>query len=123
MGRKLCPEEDAVLIPIALVVEVVRLVGIAEGVEARRAHLLHAGCDLLMREGVALTKLMLILADTIHKGRLAIDIEAGIAILAEDGPREGADTVGGRNLIRGALAAVTLNHRGELVEVGILGRP
>ena len=123
MGRKLCPEQDTVLIPIALIVEVVGLVGIAEGVEAGSAHLFHAGCHLLMREGVALTKLVLILADTIHKGRFTIDIEAVIAILTEDGPREGTNTIGGRDLVRGALATVALDHRSKLVEVGILGRP
>ena len=123
MSRKLRPKEDAVLIPIALIVQMVWLMRIAEGIETGCTQLLDTGSHLLVREGVALTKLVLIFANTVDEGRHPIDIETPIAILTEAGPREATNAVRGRDLVRRTFTAIAFDHRGQRIEIGSFGRP
>ena len=54
MRRELTPEEDALFVKQLLIEQVVRLMGLSKGIEARIGYLLDAGADLFWREGVAI---------------------------------------------------------------------
>ena len=130
------------------------LVSLAQGVEASIGNLLHARAYLLGAEGVALAQQVLVFACAVDEDRLVVEVEAVVArrrtvgssggnggcggntaerqTLAEDGPRDTADTEGRAHLIGGddvGLGTVrargndALNHRGQTIEVGVADAP
>ena len=113
MGRELRPPEDALAVPVAPVFEVVRLVGVAEGVEARILYLLHARGHLLRAEGVALPELVLIFAHAVEEHRLPVEVEPPVAVLALYGPAQGAETEGSGQFV-GRLPP-SLDEGGEAI--------
>ena len=121
MCRELRPPEDAVLVDDLLVEKVVGLVGIAEGIEACGHHLLHARLYLLIGEGVALAEEVLVFTHTVDVFRFAVEIEAFVAVLAGQRPRDGAEAEWREQVVGGL--AVALYHRVEIVEIGFLHRP
>ena len=121
MGRKLCPEQDAFFVPIFLIIEMMGLMSITEGVEACRTYLFHSRSYLLPTEGMTLPELMLILAYTIDKDRLSIQIETPIFVISLYRPTDCTDTERRRDLIR--CLGITLNHTCQFIKIGILRIP
>ena len=90
------------------------LVGLAEGVEAGIGNLLHPRANLFGAEGMALAEQVLVLAGAVDEGGLAVEHELAPPLNASDAERC-AHLVGG--------LAATLNHCGQVVEIGIVGAP
>ena len=94
------------------------LVCVAEGVEACGHHLLHPRLYLLVAEGVALSEQVFILTHAVDELRFAVEIEALVAVLAGQRPRDGAEAEWREQVVGGL--AVALYHRVEIVEIGVL---
>ena len=73
--------------------------GITESVEACRTYLFHSRSYLLPTEGMTLPELMFILAYTIDKDRLSIQIETTIFVISLYRPTDCTDTEGRRDLV------------------------
>ena len=86
MCRELRPPQYAVLVDYLLVEQVVWLVCVAEGVEARGHHLLHPRLYLLVAEGVALSEQVFILTHAVDELRFAVEIEAFVAVASRQRP-------------------------------------
>ena len=97
------------------------LVGLAESVEASVADLFYTGADLLWRKGMAGTKKMLVLAGAVDEDGLTVEVEAVVATIAQNRPRHVADAEGRTHLV--GDPAIPLNHRGKVVEIGVVKAP
>ena len=97
------------------------LMSITEGVEACRTYLFHSRSYLFPTEGMTLPELMFILAYTIDKDRLSIQIETTISIISLYRPTDCTDTERRRDLIR--CFGITLNHTCQFIKIGILRIP
>ena len=97
--------------------QVVGLMGIAEGVETEVFHQLDAGLDLLVAEGMALAEQVLILTSAIDEDRGAVEPETLVAVFPGLGPGGGADAIGRVGALRGF--AVALDQGIDIVEIGL----
>ena len=93
MGGELRPPEDALTVPILAILEVMRLMGIAEGIEPGVLYLLHTRQHLLGAESMALPELMFVFADAIDEHGLTVEIETlYVYLLAQCAKPEGSRT-------------------------------
>ena len=111
MGRELAPEEDALLVEELLIEQVVGLVGLAEGIEARVGNLLHTRADLLRRESMAVTKEVLVFAGAIDEDGGAVETETVITRRRTVGHGGCASTVGHGGAGDGPLDAADAEGR------------
>ena len=86
MRRELRPPEDAFAVEQFLIMQVVRLMSIAESIESKVAHHFHTRLYLLIGESMTLPELMLIFTDAIDQHRLAIEEKAVVAVLTTQRP-------------------------------------
>ena len=93
------------------------LVGLAEGIKTGIADLFHPTPYLLMRKGMAITQKMFVFASAIDENGLFVEVEAVVAVFAQYWPRDASDAKRGTHLV--SRFAITLNHRREVIEVGI----
>src|SRR6185312_10349804 len=93
MRRQLRPPEDPQAVPIELIAQVVRLVRVTEGIEARRPHLLHARPDLLRGEGMAVAYAMLVSRDAVDEHWLTVQQKRMRPRGAQIGPVDTPDAV------------------------------
>ena len=106
MCRELAPEKDSLFVKQLLIEQVMRLMGLAEGIEASIANLLDTRTDLLRRECMTVAQEMFVFAGSVDEGRLSVQEE-----LAP--PFNVTDTKGCAYFIRGL--AIALNHRGKII--------
>ena len=76
MSGKLAPEENALFVAQLLIEQVVRLMRLAQGIEARICYLFDAGANLFRREGMALAEDMFILTSAIDEDGGAVEVKA-----------------------------------------------
>ena len=86
MGRELRPPEQTLAVDELLIFQIVRLVGIPEGVEACLLDLFDSCLDLLVAECVALSEQVLVFAHAVDECRLAVQEETLVAIVAGERP-------------------------------------
>ena len=113
MGGELRPPEDALTVPILAILEVMRLMGIAEGIEPGVLYLLHTRSHLLGAESMALPELMFVFADAIDEHGLTVEIETAILVISLDGPAQCAKPEGSRHLVRRLVTS--LDEAGEAI--------
>ena len=94
MSRKLRPEKDTLFIPVFLVFQVVRLMGIAECIETGCLYLFYTGCNLFIRKSMRLAKLVLILASSVDENRLIVQEKPPIGTGTFNRSTHRSDTVG-----------------------------
>ena len=90
------------------------LMGLAEGIEACVGDLLHTRTDLFRGEGVAVAQEMFILTGAIDEGGLPVQEEL-------PPPLDVTDAKGSAHLI--SCLSVTLDHRGEGIEIWVVQAP
>ena len=115
MCRELAPEKDALFVEQLLVEQVVRLVGLTEGIEACIANLLDTRANLFRRKGVAITQEMLVFAGAIDEDWLFVEKESRISgrtsltsTTSWNGPRNATDAEGCTHLIESNVGRLTL---------------
>ena len=86
MGRELRPPEQSFAVEQFPIMQVVWLMSVAEGVESSIFCQFHACFYLLVAEGMALSKFVLVLACAINEDRLAVQHESLVAVIACLGP-------------------------------------
>ena len=90
------------------------LVGLTEGIEASMTYLLDPTPNLFRRKGMTMTQNMLVFASTIYKDRLSVEEELPSPFDMTNAKRR-------TYLISGF--PITLNHRREVIEIGIVKTP
>ena len=127
MCRELRPEQDPLLIPIRLIIEMMGLMGISECIKAGSPYLFGAGSHLLTTECVALPELMFIFAYPIDKNRSTVQKETSVSIFTFHRPAKCANSERSNHLIgRFYLIGgfhITLYHTGQLIKIRILRTP
>ena len=97
------------------------LMGVTETVKACRTYLLYPCSYLLSAERVTLSELMFVLANSIDKDRLSIQIETSVSVIPFHRPTDGTDTERSRYLIRSLR--IPLNHACQFIQIRIICTP
>ena len=97
------------------------LMGIPECIETGCAYLFYPCSDLFIAERMTLSELMFILAYSIDKHRLSIQVKTSVSIVSFYRPANGTNTEGCRNFIR--RLRITLYHAGQFIEIWIFRIP
>ena len=101
--------------------EVVGLMGIAEGIETEVFHQFDAGLDLLVAEGMALTEEVLILTGAVDEDGSAVEPEPLVAVIPGLGPGGGTDAVGRVGALH--CFSLSLDDGIDTIEIGMRGAP
>ena len=97
------------------------LMGVTETVKACRTYLLYPCSYLLPAERVTLSELMFVLANSIDKDRLSIQIETSVSVIPFHRPADGTDTERSRYLIRSLR--IPFNHACQFIQIRIICTP
>ena len=97
------------------------LMSIPERIETGCTYLFYPCGNLFITERMALSELMLILAYSIDKHGLPIQVKTSVSIVSFYRPANGTNTEGCRNFIR--RLRITLNHASQFIEIWIFRIP
>ena len=97
------------------------LMSIPECIETGCTYLFYPCGNLFITERMALSELMLILAYSIDKHGLPIQVKTSVSIVSFYRPANGTNTEGCRNFIR--RLRITLYHAGQFIEIWIFRIP
>ena len=97
------------------------LMSIPERIETGCTYLFYPCGNLFITERMALSELMLILAYSIDKHGLPIQVKTSVSIVSFYRPANGTNSEGCRNFIR--CLRITLNHTSQFIEIWIFRIP
>ena len=95
--------------------------GIAERIEAGILHHFDTGLNLWVAEGVTLSELVLVFADTVDEEGRAVEQETLVAVVPGQWPRGCADAVGCVDAFRSL--AVAFDDGVEIIKIGLCRAP